>query len=217
MQNCPLCTNSEKNKTIELSNKKRYYCCNTCKLIYIDKKHLPNFDDERARYTKHKNSINDRGYVNFLKQSITPALHYLEPIHKGLDYGCGPSPTIYLLLKKHNIQCDNYDPFFYPEIPKKSYDFIFATECFEHFFIPDKDIKKITNLLKPGAYLIVMTEQWEDIEKFEKWYYTHDFTHVTFYHKQTMQYIAQTYGYRLIENINNRVSIFKKCTNRFDK
>jgi len=53
--------------------------------------------------------------------------------------------------------CEDCDPLFFENPLNKKYDYIFSTEVFEHFFEPQKEIKKIYDLLRPGGYLVVMT------------------------------------------------------------
>lgn len=162
------------------------------------------------RYRQHNNGIQYEGYVTFLNKAIHPALKYLKPDMKGLDYGCGPEPTLSLLLKQEGYTCDDYDPFFFPDLDQnKQYDFIFATECFEHFFFPARDLQKINELLKDDGILVIMTELWQDIEKFKTWHYAKDATHVSFYHQRTFHYIAGKYGLTPLV-ADNRVIIFQK-------
>jgi len=149
--------------------------------------------------------------VKFLYRAITPALHYINTKQRGLDYGCGPVPTLSVILKEnHGIACDDYDPIFYPDSPSDQYDFIFSTECFEHFFAPTKEIVTIKELLKPGGLLIVMTELWNDDTDLATWYYFRDTTHVAFFHTKTFQYIAEFYDFELIPCDDIRVVILKK-------
>ena len=128
----------------------------------------------------------------------------------GLDYGCGPTPTLSGLLKTHELHCENYDPYFFPELPEGEFDFIFATEVIEHFFNPGQELLRIQGLLKPGGILTLMTELWDSVEKFSGWSYARDNTHVSFYHEKTMEYICTHYGFKKLSPGSTRVRVLKK-------
>lgn len=71
---------------------------------------------------------------------------------KGLDYGCGPVPLLSKIIGQMDMECDEYDPIFSPvQQLEQQYDFIFATECFEHFFLPAKELKQLKGLLNEGG------------------------------------------------------------------
>ncbi|MBB5022609.1 methyltransferase domain-containing protein [Desulfurispira natronophila] len=172
---------------------------------------LPSLQIERQVYEHHENSPKHEGYVRFLKQALHPALPYLSADQHGLDFGCGPGPTLCMLLQEHSLKCDNYDPIFYPLPLANQYDFIFATESFEHFHQPYKEISLIANLLRPGGHLIVMTQLWDECIDFPSWYYKSDPTHTSFYHRTTFDYIASQWGFdvKRIEG-NQRVIILQR-------
>ena len=184
--------------------------CDCCKLVFVDKLFLPDGQDEKERYILHNNSLDDAGYVNFLYQAIAPALNYISAGMSGLDYGCGPSPTLSILMEREKFSCQNYDPFFFPELPDGPFDFVFATECFEHFFSPGNELHILTSLIKPGGLLIVMTNLWNSFQQFQNWQYARDFTHVSFYHADTFEFICRKYGLKLLEMKNNRVIILRR-------
>ncbi|MFP4459098.1 MAG: class I SAM-dependent methyltransferase [Candidatus Zixiibacteriota bacterium] len=138
------------------------------------------------------------------------ALDYIQPGMKGLDYGCGPGPALAELLARRNIECDNYDPFFYPNKKTDRYDFILSTEVFEHLYNPSQDIENIASRIKPGGFLGIMTVRWTDLEQFKNWYYLNDDTHVIFFHRKSFEYICDTYSFDIIHDDGIRVIILKK-------
>jgi SAM-dependent methyltransferase len=109
---------------------------------------------------------------------------------EGLDFGCGPNPVLPDILKSAGYGCLNYDPIFFLDFPDERVDFIFATETFEHFFNPLREMKFITALLRPGGILTVMTQRWKSPDQFADWWYVRDITHVSFFHKKTFDYIC---------------------------
>ena len=179
-------------------------------MIYSDKDYLPNPEAEKARYCLHQNKITDIGYHSFLMQIINPLLLFLNNEMIGLDFGCGPSPSASLILNAKGYECENYDPFFFPELPERQFNYIVAIECFEHFHHPVQDISKILQRLKPGGFLAIKTETWLSESSISNWHYIRDFTHVSFYHNNTLNYIAKNNGFSPVYTDKLSVFIFKK-------
>ncbi|MEX2114104.1 MAG: methyltransferase domain-containing protein, partial [Pirellulales bacterium] len=130
---CSLCRAEQEFAVIAGSDTRRYYHCDACSLIFVDPRDYLSPPEQIARYRTHQNSIHSAGYVAFLRRIVDPMLPYLDTSMRGLDFGCGPGPTLSLLVERQGIACANYDPFFAPNELQPPYDFIFATECFEHF------------------------------------------------------------------------------------
>jgi hypothetical protein len=107
--------------------------CGRCQLLFVEDEFLPDPAAERDRYAKHRNGPHDAGYVAFLRQAVLPALPHLKPAMRGLDFGCGHTPTLCGLLAAEGLACENYDPFFHPGWPEGAFDYVFATEVVEHF------------------------------------------------------------------------------------
>lgn len=206
---CPLCFFTQ-NTHIQSVRARNLYMCSACKLVFSPPDFLLEKDEERERYLEHENSIEQPGYVKFLSQAIDEALPYLKSGGAGLDFGAGPGPTLHLLMKQKGFLCDNYDPLFNSFVPQKKYDYIFATECFEHFHNPHKEMAFISELLKKGAILTIMTELYDSETDFASWYYVTDPTHVCFYHADTFSYIASQFGFERLESNNKRVVVFQK-------
>lgn len=207
---CPLCASTAPFTHIIGPRNRGYLLCQNCQLIFMSRQFLPDRTTEKARYQAHQNGPQDAGYVSFLNQAITPALPCLNGSMRGLDYGCGPVPTLSGLLQVHGLHCENYDPYFYPAFPENQFDFIFATEVVEHFFHPGNELQRISELLKPGGILTVMTEPWLSLQGFAEWHYAKDFTHVCFYNDRTIAYICTQYGFEKMQQSSARVTVLKK-------
>lgn len=207
---CPLCAAPGPFETLVDVRKRRHRLCRRCQLIFVESRFLPAPEAERARYAKHQYGLNDRGYVGFLRQALVPALPHLEPGMRGLDYGCGHSPTLGRLLEEGGLRCENYDPFFFPAPPAGRFDFLFATEVVEHFFQPARDWTRMTDLLRPGGILTVMTAPWIARSEFPTWGYASDETHVCFYHRQTLEWIFAAFGLVELDGANPRVAVLRK-------
>ncbi len=207
---CPLCRSSAPHSRLDGPLSRTYLLCDRCKMIFVPAEDLPDRDTEKAWYQTHENGIQNNGYVRFLNQAISPTLPYLPKNARGLDYGCGPGPTLHILLNRAGFACDNYDPFFVPDKPDGPYDFIMSTECFEHFFDPPGEMENIGRLLKTGGILTIMTRFWEHKEEFPSWYYANDPTHVCFYHADTISWLAAHFGYQLLWTDHKRVIVLQK-------
>jgi hypothetical protein len=187
-----------------------FYRCNHCFLIFKTPTSWLGTEEEKERYIQHNNTEECPGYVEFLSQALEPTLPFLEPDMEGMDFGCGPNPVLARMVENNGCACSYYDPFFFPELPDERQDFIFATECFEHFFDPHQELKLLTALLRPSGTLTIMTNFWSEALNIEKWWYTKDPTHVAFFHTKTFDYICARYGYDLEYSDNTKVVILRK-------
>ena len=207
---CPLCGAPGPFAGVPDMRKRTLRLCSRCRLVFAASADLPLPEAEKARYASHRNGPDDAGYVAFLRQAVAPALPFLKPEMRGLDYGCGHTPTLHLLLKEAGLRCENYDPFFFPDWPKEPFDFLFATEVVEHFHRPADEWPRMLSLLKPGGILTVMTAPWEVLDAFRTWGYASDETHVAFYHRQSLEWIFACFGLEELDRANPRVSLLEK-------
>jgi hypothetical protein len=185
-----------------------YYYCENCE--FIAKRDLNKLDKgEKLRYCKHNNSIENKGYVDYLYKFIEVAvLPYVGDGRQGLDFGSGPSPVLAMLLeKKQNFRMDIYDYFFSPikiYIGKK-YDLVTSTEVVEHLNDPLQYFDLFSRLLKSNGILVLMTQfHKNDKDHFFKWPYIRDKSHVSFYTLKTMEYIAAKVGLKIIYTDNEK-------------
>ena len=213
---CPLCHETEQITVLDSAMPRRYLACGRCYLAYMHPNDYLSEDDEKAYYATHENSIDDEGYVGFLNILLEPLLEIIEQkeAKSALDYGCGPGPTLSVLLEQNGIRCDNYDPFFFPEALSPPYDVITATECFEHFHHPEDELRKLVSMLNPSGLLALMTSRWSNDEKFMHWHYNRDPTHVIFLHEKTIEFIEKNSGLSCIYRDKKSVVIFQKRNKR---
>lgn len=195
---CPLCSCDEVANFFEDKNRK-YLHCHCCQLIFVPRKFWLNADDEKAIYDLHQNNAQDMGYRQFLSRLSNPLLEKLAAKQRGLDFGCGPGPTLSTLFEAQGHQMDLYDPFYYndPEIFDKQYDFICATEVVEHLRDPDRELTTLFAMLKQGGWLGIMTKLVIDKPAFSNWHYIRDMTHICFYSQSTFTYLAQRFNAEL--------------------
>jgi hypothetical protein len=210
MTTCLLCLEDGPKRTVRGADRRTYLLCETCSLIFADPAQHPRAAEERARYETHHNCIDDEGYVRHLRRLLDPLLPHLRPEMRGVDFGCGPGPTLSKLIRSHGIACDEYDPFFFPRSLSPPYDFIVSTECFEHFHRPGETIEGVVRMLTPGGVLGVMTEQWATVERFGEWYYTRDPTHVSFFHADTFSYLCKVHALEILYRAEDRVLVLRR-------
>ena len=208
---CPLCGAEGPFESVGDIRKRWHRVCGRCRLIFVDPPFLPSAEAERERYELHRNGPEDAGYVAFLRQAVEPARRFLAPEMRGLDYGCGHTPTLHLLLKESGLACENYDPFFFPAWPEGPFDFLFATEVVEHFHRPAAEWARMLSRLKPGGILTVMTAPWTDLESFRTWGYASDETHVVFYHRETLGWICGAFGLEVLDDSSRRVWVLRRA------
>ncbi len=191
-------------------DRRRHFECASCGLVFAARaERLPRSECER-RYLQHENGIENAGYCDFLNRAVNRAAPFLPPGSKGLDYGCGPGPTLSKLLAALGHSMTDYDPIFFDRPLEPPYDFVFSTECFEHFEEPALEIAKIVALLRPGGVLAIMTDLWNASTDFGKWHYATDPTHVSFYSAETLSYVERTFGLERLASDEQRVFVFAK-------
>jgi 2-polyprenyl-3-methyl-5-hydroxy-6-metoxy-1,4-benzoquinol methylase len=160
-------------------------------------------EKEKAEYDLHRNSPDDAGYRNFLNRLFAPMLERIRPGSLGLDFGCGPGPTLSVMFEEAGFSMVVYDQFYANdrESLAKKYDFITATEVVEHLHNPAWDLNMLWTLLEPGGYLGIMTQQVVDKKAFRRWHYTQDPTHVCFFSPSKVIIVDKPH---LISNDNNQ-------------
>jgi len=196
---CPLCT-AQESLPYFTDRQRCYQQCSVCALVYVPAQfHLSQLQ-QRLRYDEHNNSPADEGYRTFLGQLMAPLLNELQPGQQGLDFGCGPGPTLSVMLQEHGYVMSLYDPFYANDdaIFQHQYDFITCTEAIEHFEQPGKEWRRLLSLLKDGGLLAIMTGLYPAKPAFADWYYKNDPTHICFYSARTFEWLAQRDGLELV-------------------
>lgn len=189
--NCPLCLAKS------FLEESFFYRCERCDLSFKAPDKRPSYESEKQRYLSHNNDTEDEVYLGYLDKLLS--FVDLDSIKSVLDYGCGPTKGLKALMAKKDLQIcvDSYDPIFFPDgVKKTSYDLIYASECFEHFYNPKKEIEKIISCLSVGGGLAVSTNL-SDGADLKTWWYAKDPTHVVFYSKKTIEFLAKNYGLEL--------------------
>ncbi|WP_108650349.1 class I SAM-dependent methyltransferase [Dongshaea marina] len=188
---CPLCGSLEYAHYFT-DSRRDYWLCEHCGLVFVAPQQYLSEAQERAEYDLHQNSPDDAGYRRFLGRVFDPICARISAGARGLDFGCGPGPTLSLMFEEAGYPVALYDHFYYPQPSalQAKYDFITATEVVEHLHQPMQVIKMLVNCLKPGGVLGVMTKLVKDRQAFANWHYKNDLTHVCFFSQQTFRWLA---------------------------
>lgn len=197
---CPPCPVCHAPGTVHFAHEggRHYLRCPACQATFMHPGQRLNAAGERAYYQTHQNTVDDPGYRQYLSRLTTPLLPRLAPGSHGLDYGCGPGPALAAMLSEAGHEMALYDPLFRNDLAAltQRYDFITCSEVAEHFHDPHAEFRRLHQLLKPDGLLAVMTSFLSDDEKFARWHYRRDPTHVVFYKPATFEHIARRHGWR---------------------
>ena len=176
------------NLTSQHIDKKIYFTCSTCTIIFLDPRFRLQQKDEKTRYEQHENDVLNPGYQNFVMPIKNEVGKRFSTQSLGLDYGCGKASAISYLLSIESYKIEKYDPYFFPDtevIKSNAYDYIILCEVAEHFYQPKEEFEKLFKLLKPGGVIFVMTSLLQQDTNFSTWSYRRDATHVCFYTEKT--------------------------------
>lgn len=213
MKKCKICQ-SDTEAISDEKTLKIYHKCSTCRYIFLDENFYIDRVSEKKHYDKHHNNFESLGYVKMFDDLIDEfVVPHLKSIKTALDFGCGEGEVLPILLEKRNLLCDRYDLFYFPdEIYKdKKYDLISSTEVFEHLENPLGMFKKLLLHVEENGYLILMSAfHPNDDEKFLKWWYIRDITHIGFFNMSTFKYIAQELNLKIVKHNSKNTIMFQK-------
>ena len=211
---CPLCK-STKNKFLYKDQIREYLKCNACELIFVPTQfHLSEFE-EKLRYDAHNNDSKDPRYRQFLSQLFEPLMSLIPNPSVGLDFGCGPGPTLSLMLESEGHEVDLYDKFYVKDksVFDKEFDFITLTEVIEHLSDPIFELERLALSLKPSGYIAIMTQIFKENQSFKEWYYKNDPSHISFYNQKSLRFLANHLDLA-INFYSDRVIFLQKLTKK---
>jgi SAM-dependent methyltransferase len=166
--------------------------------------------ESKARYLLHNNYKEDDRYIGFLSELANPCINLIPRGSICIDYGCGHTKVMEHIFKEKGFTMDSYDPLFYPDIKRKSYDLVTCNEVIEHFYDPMCDFTRIYDLLNKGGILGLGVSLFNPGTGLESWYYMKDPTHVSFYSFKTFAYIVQKFKLEILDTPSDRVIILRK-------
>ena len=211
VQTCPLCE-AEKNSHFFHDENRDYFKCQNCQLIFVPRSQFLSEIEEKKRYDLHQNNPEDKEYRNFLGRIFNPMKERLAPGSYGLDFGSGPGPTLSVMFQEAGYSVDIYDHYYAnnPRVFQKQYDFITATEVLEHLHNPGKELNKLWDCLKQNGNLGIMTKFMKNKEMFDQWHYKRDLTHVCFFSRPTLLWLAEKWQSELTFLDSDIAIFFKK-------
>jgi len=188
---CPLC-HGTKTAPYHRDKVRDYVRCRTCKLVFVPPAQHLSAVDEKAYYDLHDNQPDDPGYRRFLGRLFTPLNERLPAQSRGLDFGCGPGPTLSLMFEEAGHSVALYDPYYAPDksVLSGSYDFITLSEVVEHLAEPGPELDRLWTSLAPGGWLGLMTKRVRDPDAFKTWHYITDPTHISFFSDATFHWLT---------------------------
>ena len=207
---CPLCE-SDQLALYHRDAKRPYQQCANCQLVFVEHNYHLNSAAEKAEYDLHQNHPGDPGYRNFLQRLATPLATRLAAGSRGLDFGCGPGPTLSLMLEELGHTVSLYDIFYAvnERVWQCRYQFITATEVVEHLSQPGRELLRLWRHLEPGGILAVMTKRVINPERFASWHYKNDPTHICFFSEQSFEWLGHQWGVKP-EFIGGDIVLFTK-------
>jgi 2-polyprenyl-3-methyl-5-hydroxy-6-metoxy-1,4-benzoquinol methylase len=200
LNRCPLCESNEAARFFtsrEKAGSRDFHRCPVCDLVFVPERFHLDTAGQKARYLTHNNDPEDSRYRDFLSRLLDPLRPHLIPGSEGLDFGAGPGPALAVMMREEGFRVRLYDPFFHRNVAvlEQSYDFVACTETAEHFALPMQEFQTLDRILKPSGWLGVMTGMLESWNDFADWHYHRDTTHICFYSRRTMEWIAERFSW----------------------
>jgi SAM-dependent methyltransferase len=194
---CPLCHATDYQHYFRDS--RDFFECCECRLVFVPAEQRLSRDEEKAHYDLHENSPNDSRYRAFLNRLCEPLCQLLRSGSQGLDFGCGPGPTLSVMLEEKGHEVCLFDSFFEPDsaVFESRYDFVTASEVVEHLHNAGQELDRLWNCLRPGGVLGIMTKRVLGNAKFSRWHYKNDPTHVCFFSVSTFEWLARLWNAEL--------------------
>jgi SAM-dependent methyltransferase len=188
---CPLCGGGDI-AAYHCDKVRDYLTCRTCHLVFVPSAQHLSSGAEKACYDRHDNRPDDPAYRGFLDRLFTPLNQRLAANSRGLDFGCGPGPTLSKMLEGAGHSVALYDPYYAPDatVLSAGYDFITLSEVAEHLAEPGRELDRLWAILAPGGWLAIMTKRVRDRAAFQTWHYIADPTHVGFFSETTFHWLT---------------------------
>lgn len=196
---CPLCEGIPAAPRAVLRAERRWLLhCGRCDLLFAPKAEQVTPAQEIARYRLHENTIDNAGYVARFERLMGALPAAAGPPGRALDYGCGPGPVLVELLRRRGWDATGYDPLFAVDVDlSRPFDVVTCTEVVEHFRAPRSSWAHLAERVRPGGWLAVTTLLHPGPERVDGWWYSRDETHVAFYSRRTLEWIAAWRGWRV--------------------
>ena len=208
---CPLCGGNE-SSAYHQDKKRDYLHCCACNLVFVPAAQHLSRADEKATYDLHENHADDPGYRKFLSRLFLPMVERIQESAKGLDFGCGPGPTLSVMFEEAGHSVAPYDVFYQADMAvlNDQYDFITLSEVAEHLSRPGAELGRLWDCLKPEGWMGIMTKRVIDKDAFARWHYIRDQTHICFFSELTFQWLAEKWSARDLVFADKDVVLLQK-------
>jgi SAM-dependent methyltransferase len=209
--NCKVC-GSEDIQLFARNKKREFLRCSRCELVFVPEQFYLTTEQERTRYDLHDNSIDNKGYIEFLEKIVSVIADRFPVDCTILDFGSGANAVLGKILDKKGYSCDSYDPLF--NIQRSSdfvlYDIIVICEVIEHLRFLQNDLEFIKKHLKPDGTIIIRTQLYPDAKKFLNWWYIQDLTHINFFSPVTIAFVASQLNRAVVLTREKDIFILEK-------
>ena len=211
--NCRLC-GSPDCPTVYRDAAREYRHCAVCDLIFVPASQFVTVDEERARYELHDNTGGHAGYRSFLNEAAEIVEQVTVQSGRILDFGSGRNAVLTSLLRDRGYSCTAYDPLYgigmdSTEFP---YDTVVLCEVIEHLRDLKEDLRIITGMMNPSGTVVIRTGLHPPPGSFGSWWYKNDRTHINYLGMPTVEWIAKTFGYAVVDSGKKGIVVLKrKC------
>ena len=192
---------------------RKYHQCINCRFVFVPFKYHLSASEEKKRYDSHNNNPKDPRYRHFLSQLTEPLNDLISDGSHGLDFGCGPGPTLSVMLEEEGHCVELYDKYYTNDhsVFDKEFDFITLTEVLEHLYDPIFELERLTSILKSKGVLAIMTQTLTKDVDFKTWYYKNDPSHIGFFSQKSLEFLASHLELSMKQH-SDRVIFFKKLS-----
>lgn len=198
-----------------------YRRCEACGSVYLEPEYFLSPEEERSRYLKHENSLEDSGYRKYLEAFLDGILEHeaveADSISQVFDYGSGPEPALVMLLRQRGFTAEGWDPYFNTAGQgfEGGADLVTCLEVAEHFHEPRNDFQSLAVTARPNGLVAVATHPVSSdrvqVERdFPAWWYRQDPTHVVFYTREGLILAAEQAGLLYLGQCGSCTFLFRR-------
>jgi hypothetical protein len=129
-----------------------------------------------------------------------------------LDFGSGKNAVLSGILKKNGFNCTSYDPLYGLNIipPNNVFDILIACEVVEHLRDLRSELLMMRKLVSEKSKIIIRTQTYPSPEKFLKWWYIQDLTHINFFSLKSINFAGQILGCDIEQTAELDIFVLKR-------
>lgn len=177
-------------------DKRPFYVCRNCGLIFTE----CTLSQEEIHQHYQSQYVHEFDW-NAEARAILDLVNFASTPKKIFDFGSG-SGRLTDTLRSMGYEVDNYEPMLHGDFASNKYrdnhDLVILNQVIEHTDDIMKIFDDITAVTKPGGIILITTVMTDAIiakadqfqESFKDWWYKDDQTHISFFCKQTFEFIC---------------------------